>query len=163
VLYPIDRLAKSHNRKTFSSGVEALDDYLKLYALQNDKKRVALAYVALDNKRVAGYYTLSNASVTLSEMPEAMAKRLPAYPVPAVRIGRFAVDQSVQGRGLGEQMLVDSLSRIVGASDIFAAFAVIIDANEQSVGFYKKYGFIQSRHQPLTLFLPVKTITQVLR
>jgi predicted GNAT family N-acyltransferase len=95
-------------------------------------------------------------------MPEAMAKRLPAYPVPAVRIGRFAVDQSVQGQGLGEQMLVDSLSRIVGASDISAAFAVIVDAKEQSVGFYKKYGFIQSRNHPLTLFLPVKTITQVL-
>lgn len=160
--YPIERLAKRHNRESFSCGVDALDDYLKLYALQNDKKGLALAYAVLMGNRVIGYYTLSNASVTLSDLPETVAKKLPAYPVPAIRIGRFAVDQSMQGQGLGERLLVDSLSRIVDASDISAAFAVIVDAKQQSVGFYKKYGFIQCRKPSSTFFLPIKTIAQLI-
>ena len=160
--YAIERLVKRHNREALSCGVDALNDYLKLYALQNDKKGVALAYAALMGNRVIAYYTLSNASVTLSHLPETVAKKLPAYPVPAIRIGRFAVDQSMQGQGLGERLLVDSLSRIVDASGISAAFAVIVDAKEQSVGFYKKYGFIQCRKPSSTLFLPIKTIARLI-
>ena len=162
-MYQIERLARRHDRSTFSCGIEALDDYLIYYALQNDKKRIATAYVILEGKRVIGYYTLSNASVTLSDLPEAIAKKLPAYPVPAIRIGRFAIDQSLQRRGVGEQLLTDALLRVFEASKISAVFAVIVDAKSQSVKFYKRYGFIQSQHHPQTLFLPVRTIIEALK
>ena len=159
-MYQVERLARRHGRNTFSCGVKVLDDYLKLFALQNDKKRIAIAYAILDSKRVIGYYTLSNASVTLGDLPETIAKRLPAYPVPANRIGRFAVDQDFHRQGVGEQLLTDALRRVVEASKVSASFAVIVDAKEQSIGFYKKYGFVSLRQNPRTLFLPTKTIIE---
>ena len=161
-MYQIERLVRRHDRNLFSCGVQALDDYLKSFALQNDKKRIATTYVMLDDKRVIGYYTLSNASVTLSDLPEVIAKKLPAYPVPAIRIGRFAVDQDFHRQGVGEHLLIDALQRVVDASKISASFAVIVDAKEQSIGFYKKYGFISLKQDPQTLFLPTKTIIEAI-
>lgn len=159
-MYGIERLARRHDRNVFSCGVKALDDYLKLFALQNDKKRIATAYAMLESKRVIGYYTLSNASVTLSDLPESISKNLPAYPVPGSRIGRFAVDQNFHGQGIGERLLSDALIRIVEASRLSASFVVLVDAKEQSTGFYRKYGFVPLKQNSLTLFVPVKTISE---
>ncbi len=65
---------------------------------------------------VAGYYTLALASVALSELPEATAKKLPRYPsVPAVRMGRLAVDREFKGMGLGGAFLADALRRCAEA------------------------------------------------
>ena len=161
-MYQMERLARRHDRSVFSCGIRALDDYLQSFALQNDKKRIATTYVMLDGKRVIGYYTLSNASVTLSELPETVAKKLPAYPVPAIRIGRFAVDQGFHRQGVGEELLIDALRRVVDASKVSASFAVIVDAKEQSIGFYKKYGFVSLRQSPQSVFLPTKTIIEAI-
>lgn len=159
-MYQVERLARRHDRNAFSCGVKALDDYLVHYALQNDKKRIATAYAMLDGKHVIGYYTLSNASVTLADLPEAIAKKLPAYPVPAIRIGRFAIAQNFHRQGIGERLLTDALIRIVEASKISASFAVIVDAKEQSIEFYKKYGFKSLHQSAETLFMPTKTIIE---
>lgn len=160
--YHIERLSRTHGRKAFSSGIQTLDDYLRYYALQNDKKRIASAYVALDGEKVVGYYTLSNASITLSDLRQVLAEKLPAYPIPAIRVGKFAIDQPVQGQGIGGDLLSDSLLRCVEASKISAVFAIIVDAKEQSIDFYKKYGFLQSRQEPRLLFIQIETIIKAL-
>ena len=158
MLYEIQRLAKSHDRKSFFCGIGVLDDYLKQYALQNDKMGIASTYAALDGKRVVGYYTLSNASITLSDVPETLAKKLPSYPVPVIRIGRFAVDQSLQGTRLDRQLLADTFRKCIESSKISAAYAIIVDAKAESVDFYTRYGFIASPNSSALLFIPIKTV-----
>ena len=75
---------------------------------QDIRRRVANCFVAATGY-VAAYYTLSATSVPLADLPPEDAKRLPRYPtVPAVRIGRLAVDRRFQRRGLGEAMLADA-------------------------------------------------------
>lgn len=55
----------------------------------------------LDDQVVAGYYTLSAASVALADLPDAVSRKLPRYPtIPAFRRGRLAVDVKYRGRGL---------------------------------------------------------------
>ncbi len=51
-------LSRSHDRSAFDCGVRALNDYLKQYALQNQKKGAARTYVATRAGRVVGYHTL---------------------------------------------------------------------------------------------------------
>jgi len=68
------------------------------------RRRIANCFVAVDalSGQVAVYYTIAATSVPLVDLPQDEAKRLPRYPtVPAVRIGRLAVDERFQGRGLG--------------------------------------------------------------
>jgi GNAT superfamily N-acetyltransferase len=157
--FRVEPLDKQHDRKAFTCGVAALDEYIRARASQDIKRLVATCFVAVDNATgaVAGYYTLSAGSVPLADLPAVTAKKLPRYPVvPAVRIGRLAVALGFQGQDLGRALLADAAIRVLG-SDI-GAFAVMVDAkDEEGVGFYARHGFIRL-DKTLSLFLPLDTL-----
>jgi len=153
------RLDASHDRTTFRSDSEPLNRYLREQVTQDMRRRVAACFVALtDEQRIAGYYTLASASLLLADLPLATGKKLPRYPtVPAVRMGRLAVDQAFQGQGLGAALLADALDR--AARSEIAAFALMVDAKDEiAAAFYRHHGFIALPDSPLTLFLPLATV-----
>jgi predicted N-acetyltransferase YhbS len=92
--------------------------------------------------RVAGYYTLAAGGVLLSDLPEALTKRLPRYPSVAVaRLGRLAVDEAYRGRKLGAALLWDAVARSMRPE--VAVFALVVDAKDVSAeSFYRHHGFI---------------------
>jgi GNAT superfamily N-acetyltransferase len=110
-------LAAAHDRTDFDSGSEPLDRYFRLQVSQDIRRRVTACFVALSHEgRIAGYYTLASASLLLADLPDATAKKLPRYPsVPAVRMGRLAVDLGFRGQGLGSALLADALDRAARA------------------------------------------------
>lgn len=151
-LVPLDA---AHDRSGFSSGAPLLDRYLQEQVTQDMRRRVTACFVALsDAQRIAGYYTLASASVLLADLPTPTAKKLPRYPtVPAVRLGRLAVDQAFKGQGLGGALLADALDR--AARSEIAAYALLVDATDAAASaFYRHHGFIALPDSPLTLFLP---------
>jgi GNAT superfamily N-acetyltransferase len=120
---------------------------------------VTACFVALaGDSCIAGYYTLASASVFLGDLPAKLIKKLPRYPsVPAVRMGRLAVDQVFKGQGLGGVLLADALTRVVRSE--IAAYALVVDAkDDQAAGFYRHHGFLEITGKPLTLFLPLATV-----
>lgn len=154
-------LGPEHDRTTFACGEPALDDYLLRQAAQDVRRRVARAFVALERASgtIAGYYTLSAASFARQQLPEAAAKRLPHYPAPAAILGRLAVDQRYQGRGLGELMLADAIKRVLRASEALAVHALVVDAkNDRAKAFYERYGFVAFVDAPNRLYLPLDTV-----
>lgn len=162
--FQVQPLGPHHDRAGFSCGVEPLDSYLKRQAGQDMKKRVAAVFVlSSDGKTIAGYYTLSQYSVELGEMPETLARRLPKYPdVPATLLGRLAVSTAFRGQGLGELLLMDALHRSLALSRQVASAAVIVDAkNSQAMRFYQRYGFLELPNLPRRLFLPMATVEQL--
>ena len=163
--YRVETLDKHHNREGFSCGVEPLDRYLREQAGQDARKRVAAPFVLCEGESnvVLGYYTLSAATIELKELPADVARRLPRYPLlPAVLIGRLAVDREFAGQGWGKVMLVDALRRGLAQSRQIAAMAVVVDAKDDAArGFYERYGFQQLIEHQNRLFLPMKTIEQL--
>jgi ribosomal protein S18 acetylase RimI-like enzyme len=148
-----------HDCSKFNSGAEPLDRYFRERVAQDIKRRVTACFVALSrDDRIAGYYTLASASVFIGDLPAELTKKLPRYPsVPAVRMGRLAVDQAFKGQGLGAALLADALMRVVRSE--IAAYALIVDAkDERAVGFYRHHGFLETTTKPLTLFLPLATV-----
>jgi GNAT superfamily N-acetyltransferase len=139
----IEPLSDRHDRQSFASGVEQLDRYLRQQAGQDVRRRVAscFALVGEGNRVPIGYYTLAATSIALAELPEALAKRLPRYPVvPATLMGRLAVDARHQRQGHGEFMLIDAFSRVL-RNDI-ASYAFVVDAkDEKAARFYQRYRF----------------------
>jgi predicted GNAT family N-acyltransferase len=115
---------------------------------------------AADSSRIVGYYTLSAATIELQELPVAVARRLPRYPLlPAVLIGRLAVDRAFTGQGWGEILLVDALRRSLAQSRQIAAMAVVVDAKDAAARrFYERYGFQPLVEHQNRLFVPMKTI-----
>jgi predicted GNAT family N-acyltransferase len=106
---------------------------------------------------VLGYYTLSAFSVDVGAWPEAVARKLPKYPlIPATLLGRLAVDGLLRGKGAGEHLLMDALRRSFDASSEVASMAVVVDAkDDKAVSFYRRYGFIRFAGQEGRLFLPM--------
>jgi GNAT superfamily N-acetyltransferase len=159
----IEPLAPGHNRASFRCGVPELDRYLREQAGQDQRRKVAACYVAVDPaapKAVLGYYTLSAYSVRLHQLPRATIRKLPRYPdVPAALIGRLAVADHYHGQRLGEELLIDALERTLSLRDTIGVFAVVVDAlSEAAAGFYARFGFTAFPSEPLRLFLPMATI-----
>ncbi|MBI1791164.1 MAG: GNAT family N-acetyltransferase, partial [Acidobacteria bacterium] len=122
-------------------------------------------FVAIEaaSGRIAAFYTLAASSIPTPGLPAELTRKLPRYPaIPAARIGRLAVDQQFQGRGLGAALLADAARRTLDAAP--AAFALVVDAkNDAAIAFYRHHGFLPFAGQPRTLFLPLATAARVFR
>jgi len=162
-LFRLEALGGEHDRSVFRCGEDALDRYFQIHVTQDIRRRIANCFVAVEavTSDVAAYYTISAASIALTDLPAEETRRLPRYPtVPAVRIGRLAVDQRFQGRGLGAALLADAATRTLKADA--AAFTLLVDAkNDQAIAFYQRFGFRILASRPRILFLPLATAQKV--
>jgi predicted GNAT family N-acyltransferase len=148
-----EALSDAHDRASFNCGIQDLDQYFKTQVGQDIRRRMTKCRVAVDeaNNKVAGFYTLSAAAINLIDLPAAVAKGLPRYPLPAFRMGRLAVDLNYRGLGLGESLLADAVEKCM-ASEI-GGFALIVDAKNDAETFYLKYGFLNYTSLPNKLIL----------
>jgi ribosomal protein S18 acetylase RimI-like enzyme len=160
----IEPLGSHHKRSGFSSGVEALDSYLHRQARQDVRKHVAatFALAQADNFQVLGFYSLSATSIRLSDLPESVQMKLPKYPVvPAILLGRLAVDRDQRGKGYGELLLMDALKRSLQTRDIGWAVVVVDAKDENAKAFYEKFQFTGFSKDSRRLFLFRKTIETI--
>jgi predicted N-acetyltransferase YhbS len=164
--YRIEPLHRRHDRAGFSCGKPELDRYLHEQATQDARRNFAAPFVAVTegSATVAGYYTLSALSVVMTDLPAEVVKKLPRYPeVPVTLLGRLAVDARRKRRGLGEHLLMDSLSRSLATSAQVASFAVVVDAiDDEAFEFYRHFEFLPFPDQARRLFLPMKAIEGLL-
>jgi len=160
--FRIEALSPEHERAGFTCGSNALDRYLREQASQDMRRRTSVCYVALDAQSgaIAGYYTLAAGSVPLTDLSEAMTKKLPRYPlVPVARLGRLAVSTAFQGQQLGAALLWDAGLRAMRSG--MGVFALVVDAKDgTAAAFYKHHGFTAFSINPLTLVLPIATLAK---
>jgi predicted GNAT family N-acyltransferase len=166
VEYRVEALNSSHERAAFHSGAIEIDRYLHYQAGQDAKRKVAAPFVMIrvdkigDNQAILGYYTLSAYSVQLSELPEAIAKKLPRYPLlPATLLGRLAIDSSQRGKNLGRLLLMDALVRSWKNTAEVASVGVVVEAlDEAARSFYLHHEFAQIADHPNKLFIAMATV-----
>lgn len=146
-----------HDRSSFRSGNDALDRWFKTQAGQEGRRHVARVFVAVDDEGIAGFYSLNMFSIRIEDLPSHLAKRLPRYGlVPAALIGRLARHDRLRGQRIGEVLVADAVQRIVAAEASIAAFAIVVDAKDESVArFYERLGFEAFPLHPLRLFMPL--------
>lgn len=141
--FRVEVLGASHARDGFDCGVQALDHYLAQQATQDVRRRASACYVAVESSsaRLAGYYTLAAGGVPLTDLPPALAKRLPRYPsVPVARVGRLAVDRAFHGQKLGGALLADAAVRAFRSE--VAVYALVVAAKDAAAeAFYRHHGF----------------------
>ena len=95
-------LSGDHELDPFNSGTPPLDDWLKRRARQNEAGGASRTYVIAEGRRVVGYYSLAAGSVLHAEATGRVRRNMPD-PVPAALLGRLAIDQAWQGRGLARR------------------------------------------------------------
>ncbi|HZW77231.1 MAG TPA: GNAT family N-acetyltransferase [Flavobacteriaceae bacterium] len=158
-------LDSQHRKSEFACGKELLDVYLHTQANQDIKRKLSACFVVseLETNLVKAYYTLSNSSIPLDDVPEDIRKSLPkSYTsIPTTLLGRLAIDDRFQGKGLGKLVLVDALKRAFEISKSIGSFAIIVDPlDTEAESFYKKYGFIKLPDSG-KMFLTMKTVSKL--
>ena len=141
-----------HELGGFDCGDERQNEFLHRQALTQERFDLARVYVltdALAPSRVLGYYTLSAISLGGGN-----AASTP--PLPALRLGRLALDRGLQGRNLAALLLADAVLRSAEAADIMPVFALLAaPRDEPEEAWYEGYGFRRFADQAGTLFLPL--------
>ncbi len=139
----------------FASGEESLDRYLAVRALINHVAGHARCYVCLDaeTEQVLGCYTLSAVAVEHDALPGRIRRNAP-NPVPAVLLGRLAIDSTAQGSGLGRLLVRDAIMSTLAAADRIGVRIMLVHAlHEPAATFYEKLGFTRSPTDSLHLYL----------
>lgn len=164
----IRALREDDDRASFRSGDADLDRFFQQFAGQNQfRHHLGVTYVAVHEQNIVGFVTVAAAHVEIDELPTAMRRKLPQYPLPVLRLARLAIDQSVQGQGLGLQLLRFVLRLALQMADDYGCVGVVVDAKPDAVAFYAKYGFLavepvegqsDARPVPIPLFLSTRAI-----
>jgi GNAT superfamily N-acetyltransferase len=162
--WDIEPLSASHQRSDFDCGVPPLNDGLRSLAGQRERRDYARTYVAVETGhcRVLGFYCISSHRVVYEALPPEQSTGLPHIDVPAILLGRLAVDRAVQAQGLGEHLLLDALRRAEHVARSLGVRAVEVHAiDNRARGFYLKYGFVSLHDDRNHLYLPMPLVRKL--
>lgn len=161
-----EAIGRHHDRQGFDCGSPALNDYLQRHARQNHRSGGAKTFVAVapaEPARILGYYSISPGAIEFARVPAPMVKGLGRYEVPVYRLGRLAVSRSMQGRGLGGELLLSAGKRALAVASEVGGVALAIDAkDEPAAGWYARFGALRLLDDPLKLILPLSTVAEAI-
>ena len=149
-------IADRHDLSAFASGEPTLDDWLRRRARANQVSGASRTYVIAVPDRVIGYFTLASGAITLAEAPSRARRNMPD-PIPMAVLGRLAIDQEWQGRGLGRLLLRDAILRTSQAAAIIGVRGLLVHAlTPAAKRFYEGNGFRCSPNRPMTLVVTLQ-------
>ena len=147
-------LTENHSIKPFDCEDDDLNEFLFEEAIPYRKEKLATTFVVENNKRTLGYYSLLNDSLQLREdmftsksQFRKFLRELMPYPkrhlktIPALKIGRLAIDKSFKGRGIGRVIMNTIIDDCVELNDRHACRLITVDAYKQAIPFYQRMGF----------------------
>lgn len=157
-------LDSGNDYSKFDCGNEALNYFLNVRAKTEEAQRLSKTKIAInENNDIAGFYTIAPAIIAKKSLNSKDGRGLAYSEVPAIRIGRLAVDKSQQRSGVGKALLRDALLRCLSMSNQFGGRVVLVDAKDyQAAQFYAKFGFKPIKDNPLILVLKISTIEKSL-
>ena len=148
---PPQRISSEHILENFDCGETSLNNWLKKHALKNDLGDASRTYVVCCNNLVAAFYSLHLGAIQNSEAVRKIKRNMPE-PIPAIVLGRLAVDVNHQGQGLAKALMKDMFLRAIKVSDLAGTKAILVKAlNDKVTAFYQSFGFVPSKSDPLLL------------
>jgi predicted N-acetyltransferase YhbS len=135
-----------------------LVDFLRRRALANQLSGASRTWVACVDGRVVGYHSLAAGSVARIQVPGHVRRNMPE-PIPAVVLGRLAVDARHEGQGIGGGLLKDAVLRSVNVAREVGARVLLCHAiDEPARTFYLHHGFRVSPIEELTVMLDLTKV-----
>ena len=146
VKYISTHLDGSFSLDVFDCGKQGLNAWLRDHAKDAVAKRTAMVFVLHEPSSpvVVGYYALSAHLILADDLPKRLRRGMPDK-LPAALLGKFALDRSLHGLGVGGHMLFDTYQRVLAASSNVVTRYLIADAvDEEAAMFYEHYGFVRA-------------------
>lgn len=159
-------IGRHHDRRGFDCGSLELNKYLDRYARQNHESGGAKTFVAVSpaqTTHVLGFYSIGPGAIEFARVPTKLTKKLGRYDVPVFRLGRLAIDRSVQRQGLGGDLLLAAGERALAVSEEVGGVALAIDAkDEKAARWYERFGALMLLDDPLKLMLSLAVIARAI-
>ena len=160
-------IGRRHDRKSFDCGSPDLNEYLARYARQNPESGGAKTFVAVspaDPSRVLGFYSISPGAIEFARVPAHLTGKFGRYEIPVFRLGRLAVEMSLQGQGLGGDLLLAAGERALAVAAEVGGVALAIDAKDKNaVRWYERFGALPLLDDPQKLILPLKAVADAIK
>ena len=150
----IELLKENHPIKPFDCEDDDLNDFLFNKALLYQKELLATTFIVESEERTLGYYSVLNDSLQLKEEDfpskskyKKFLSHLIPHPkrhlksVPAVKIGRLAIDKTYKGKGLGKMIMQNLMDECIELNKKIACRLITVDAYKGALTFYQKLGF----------------------
>lgn len=155
-------LLPSDALEDFDCGVTDLDQWLRKRARSNDLSGATRTYVSTYEGRVVAYYALTVGSIEHAAATGKVRRNMPE-PVPVAVLARLAVGKTFQGTGWGGDLLIDAVSRVLSAAEIFGIRAMLIHAfSERACAFYERHDFVRSPIEGLTLMATLSDLRRTI-
>jgi GNAT superfamily N-acetyltransferase len=152
-----------HDLDSFDCGVPSLNDWLTQQARRADGAGTArtVVWTSGDGHRVVAYFALAPTQVARRELPSSSLAG--GYStIPGYLIARLALARELHGQGLGTQLLLDAIGRIMRAARLSGGRLVVVDAvDEAAHGFYRRHDFVPV-DGTMRLFMKVATAEKAL-
>jgi GNAT superfamily N-acetyltransferase len=119
-----------------------LDEWLRRYSGQNRRRDTAATWVIADSQNVVvAYASVAMTGIDRSAAPTSVARQAPD-PVPALLLGRLAVDRRHAGLGVGTTLVAHVLATAVELNAKAACRAVVVSAlSAEARGWWERLGF----------------------
>ncbi|MDR6667841.1 GNAT family N-acetyltransferase [Rhizobium sp. 1399] len=155
-------LADHHELSEFNSRVPELDDWLRRRARANQAGGASRTFVVCEENRVIAYYALASGAVKQPEAPGRFRRNMPD-PIPVAVLGRLAIDQSYQRRGIGRALVRDAGLRLLNAAEILGIRGLLVHAiSDDARTFYEAVGFLPSPSDPMMLMVGLNDLNSAL-
>lgn len=159
MIYCTQSLREQHSVEAFDCGVESLDTWLRDEARRASKAGTARTYVWTEegSRDVVAYYSTAPTAVAREELSRSQAGGC-SFPIPGFLLARLALDVKLRGHGLGTDLLVDAVSRMVGAAEVSGGRLIVVDAlDDRAAAFYEKHDFVAVKTNRHRLVLKIAT------
>lgn len=161
--YRLEPLAEQHVLEEFGSGKAPLDDWLKQHA-RNATGQGTRTYVLVDSpsRVVVGYCAIAPHLVERNAIPDRLGRGAPRQ-IPAILLAKLALDQRLQGGGLGGELLIRALELIVQSAKRAGGKLVVVDAiDDDAAAFYEHHDFERLPGNSGRLVLKLSTVAKEL-
>jgi predicted N-acetyltransferase YhbS len=143
-----------------------LNQYFARIASQHEARNITRTFCGIRNGELFGFYALTNSDVNVSALSSEVVKKykLPTHRLPVVRLARLAIDLRFQGQRLGQNLMIDAMSKVVRIAESSGCIGLVVDAKDaQAADFYRAFGFRQAPDAGLLLFMPLPEIQALIK
>lgn len=158
------------NFKSFNCELKVIDDFFKNSLRKQVRNGVSVGYALLEDNqpqgaldRIVGFYTVSNFSISLTDLDVFELKGLPKT-IPSTRLIMLGVNAQDQGKGFGKDLLNHALDTAKTAASYVGSYGVYLDADAGAVKkcIYQNLGFKFLKGdlspEPSPMYLPMSAI-----
>jgi predicted GNAT family N-acyltransferase len=163
--YRFETLTDEHDLSNFNCASDDLNDFLKSDALTQQKSKLNLTKLVMCDNAIVGYVSLLTDTIPLRDIRDEDTKQdikdqlditSKKRKLPAIKIGRFAIDEKYSHKGLGSEILMSIIFNIKNiAEDNVGLRFVTVEGYASAYNFYTNHNFINLKKDDDKLNHPI--------